>query len=97
MFNTNNEVVGVAFSGLDHADGIGYMVPARTVLHFLEGVQLPGRAPSLSRPVSLTSRRARVQIFAATMASLAASVRSGSRSRRWRIVRCAWRVPCPTR
>lgn len=33
------EVVGVAFSGLDNADGIGYLIPSRLVTHFLEDLK----------------------------------------------------------
>lgn len=30
-----DKVIGVAFSGLDHADGIGYIIPSTIVTHFL--------------------------------------------------------------
>jgi hypothetical protein len=30
-----DKVIGVAFSGLDHADGIGYIIPSTIVNHFL--------------------------------------------------------------
>ncbi len=99
MFNTNNEVVGVAFSGLDHADGIGYMVPARTVLHFLEGaavVVIGVRFCVCVQNISVTLYPF-PKIFVAMAASLAACVRWVWRFSRWKIARCAWRDRCRTR
>ncbi len=37
--NSENALIGVAFQGLDHADGIGYLIPSRVLLHFFQQVK----------------------------------------------------------
>ena len=43
----NGEVIGVAFQGLDNADGIGYIIPSKIVRHFLEGIKRFGKFPGI--------------------------------------------------
>ena len=43
VFLGNDEhVVGVAFAGLDDADGIGYIIPSILVNHFLQDLERTG-------------------------------------------------------
>jgi S1-C subfamily serine protease len=36
--NAQNELVGVAFQGLDHAENIGYLIPSEILLHFFTDI-----------------------------------------------------------
>jgi S1-C subfamily serine protease len=36
---SNNELIGVAFQGLNDADGIGYLIPTSVLLHFFQQIK----------------------------------------------------------
>ena len=40
--NSKNELVGVAFQGINEADNIGHMIPVQLLLHFLRGIASSG-------------------------------------------------------
>ncbi len=37
--NSKNQLIGVAFQGLNDADGIGYLIPSAVVIHFFSQIQ----------------------------------------------------------